>query len=80
MITVKASITPMCSSSPTLSSTNRAPGSIPDSSRPTPSEMNAPDSYGNVPSAADAPRKRNIVHSTLKIMKRISQAPPVCEP
>ena len=47
---------------------------------PSPIETNAPDLYGNVPSAEDAARKKNSVHSTLKIMKRISHAPPVCEP
>ena len=44
MITRNASITPMCSSSPTLSSTSSAPSGSPANSLPTPIETHAPDS------------------------------------
>ena len=80
MMIVNTSITPMCSSRPTLSSTSSTPCGSPDSRFPTPIDTHAPDSLGSRPSAEAAPRNRNIVHSTLKIMNRISHAPPVCEP
>ena len=45
-------------------------------------EKNAPLPYGNSSPRAltDAPRKMAYVQMTLKIMNRISHAPPVCEP
>jgi hypothetical protein len=80
MMIVNESITPMCASSAidSIHSFGVAPSG--SSRLPTPSETNAPESYGRFPSAAAAPRNRNIVQMTLKIMKRISHAPPVCEP
>jgi hypothetical protein len=47
---------------------------------PSPIDAHAPDVYGKVPSAEEAARKKNSVHSTLKIMNRISHAPPVWLP
>ena len=73
-------MTPMCSSRPTVSSTSVVECPSGSSRFPTPSETYAPESYGKLPDADDAPRKKNIVQTTLKIMTRISHAPPVCEP
>ena len=42
--------------------------------------MKAPLSYGRLPSAEAAPRKRNSDQMTLKIMNSTTQAPPRWEP
>ena len=76
----KTSITPMCSSRPTPSSTSSVSPESPSSSEPTAWEPKAPLPYGRLPWAAAAPRKRNIVHTTLKIMNSTIQAPPRWEP
>ena len=78
--TRKTSITPMCSSRPTLSSTSSWSSESPSKRLPTACDMNAPSPYGRFPAAAAAPRNRNIVQMTLKIMNSTSHAPPRCEP
>ena len=45
-----------------------------------PCEKNAPHPYGKLPVFTAAPRKNAKVKMTRKIMKRISQAPPVWDP
>ena len=52
----------------------------PDSREPSQSEKKAPLSNGRLPSADCAPRYQKSVTTTRKIMKRISQAPLVCDP
>ena len=74
------SITARWAIRPTDSSVSLAEWPSGSSSCATPSETNAPDSYGKLPALMAAPRYRNIVQTTLKIMNRISQAPPRCEP
>ena len=58
------------------------PSRVSESGRTSPSavETKAPSPYGKLPAAADAPRKRNSVQMTLKIMNSTSQAPPVWDP
>ena len=62
------------------SSTWSASSDSPSSRLPSATETNAPLSYGRLPGAEAAPRNRNIVQMTLKIMNRTIQAPPRCEP
>ncbi len=45
-----------------------------------PCEKNAPQPYGKFPVFTAAPRTIAKLKMTRKIMNRISQAPPVCEP
>ena len=45
-----------------------------------PCEKNAPQPYGRFSLTTAEPRNNANVQMTLKIMNRISQAPPVCEP
>ena len=73
-------MTPMWSRSPTLSTVSRVVSDRPSNSRPIPIDAHAPEVYGSRPRADAAPRNRNSVQKTLKIMNRISQAPPLCEP
>ena len=75
------SITPMCSSRPSPRAPQGAVASPAAACRRR-YETKAPCRSGRLPSAcrATAPRNRNSVQMTLKIMNSVSQAPPRCEP
>jgi hypothetical protein len=74
------SMTPMCRISPMCSRRRAVSSPTGSSAEPTACEANAAPPYGKLPVTTPAPRKRNIVQMTLKIMNSVSHAPPRCEP
>ncbi len=76
----KVSMTPMCNSRAIDSIARLALSPSGCSAAPTRCEANAPLPYGKLPVFTADPRNSRYVQMTLKIMNRISQAPPRCEP
>ena len=73
-------MTPICSSNAIVSIHALAVWPSGCRTQPISCEKNAPLPYGRVSVFTAAPRTRAYVQMTLKIMNRISQAPPVCDP